>query len=79
LLTANTKDFPAAELGALGVSVRHPDDYFVDLLEAEPEAIREVLAGMSRDRHHPPMTVSDVVGALERAGLITFVAALGAS
>ena len=35
LLTANTKDFPAAELGARGVTVRHPDDYFVVLLEAE--------------------------------------------
>jgi len=33
LLTANTKDFPEAELGARGVTVRHPDDYFGDLLK----------------------------------------------
>jgi hypothetical protein len=69
LLTVNTKDFPAAELGARGVTVRHPDDYFLELFEAEPVVIHGVLAGMSRDRHHPPMTVADVVGALQRAGL----------
>lgn len=78
LLTANTKDFPAAELEALGVTVRHPDDYFVDLLAAEPDAVRDVVAGMSSDRQHPPMTVAEVVGALDRAGLVRFAAAFHA-
>ncbi len=75
LLTANTKDFPGAELEAMGVAVRHPDDYFVDLLASEPDAVRDVVAGMSNDRQHPPMTVDDVVGALKRAGLVRFAAA----
>ena len=49
LLTANTKDFPAAQLLELGVIVRHPADYFVDLLVAEPDATRAVVAfGSSR-------------------------------
>lgn len=79
LLTANTKDFPPAELDALGVTVRHPDDYFVDLLTAEPGAVRDVVAGMSSDRQHPPMTVAEVVGALGRAGLVRFAAAFEAT
>lgn len=32
LLTANVADFPAEMLEHLGVSVQHPDDYFVSLL-----------------------------------------------
>lgn len=76
LLTANTKDFPSAELAALGAIVRHPDDYFVDLLAIEPEAMRGVVAAMSSDRKHPPMSVADIVGTLERAGLIKFAAAV---
>lgn len=78
LLTANTKDFPTPELEALGVTVRHPDDYFAELLAAEPDAVRDVVAGMSSDRQHPPMTVAEVVGALDRAGLVRFAAALHA-
>ena len=79
LLTANTKDFPATELGARGVTVRHPDDYFVELFQAEPDATHELFANMSSHRRHPAMTVADVVDALERAGLVDFAAAVRAS
>ena len=77
LLTANTKDFPAAELAARGVTVRRPDDYFLDLFEAEPDAIHEVLSAMSRDRSQPPMTMADILGALEGAGRTNFASVVG--
>ena len=72
ILTSNTKDFPAMDLAALGVTVIHPDAYFHELLDAVPNEIHAVLAEMSRSRRRPPMSVLEVVGVLERAGLQAF-------
>lgn len=72
ILTANTKDFPAMHLAALGVTVVHPDAYFHELLDAVPDEIHAVLAEMSKSRRRPPTSVLEVVGALERAGLQAF-------
>lgn len=72
ILTANLKDFPATELSAFDVTVVHPDAYFLELLRAMPDEIQGVLAGMARARRRPPMSVLDIVDALERAGLHAF-------
>lgn len=74
LLTANLDDFPAKALGRRKVAVRHPDDYFADLLADEPEGLLGVLAAMAEHRHRPPTTVEDILDTLHRAGLPCFAA-----
>jgi hypothetical protein len=74
LLTANTADFPAELLGPLGVTVEHPDDYFVGLLDVAPDSLLDVLCAMADQRRRPPMTLEEVLAALRRAGLKRFAA-----
>lgn len=76
LLTMNLADFPAEGLAARGVSVTHPDTYFTSLLGIYPDDVRLVVAEMAAGRRRPPMTVSEVVDALARAGLRRFAATL---
>lgn len=74
LLTANITDFPAETLERLGVSVQHPDDYFVGLLGAAPEELLDVLRVMVGHRSRPPMTLEELLATLSRAGLKRFTA-----
>lgn len=74
LLTAVIADFPAETFARLGVSVRHPDDYFVDLLGTAPDELLGVLLAMADQRRRPPMTLEEILAALRRAGLPRFVA-----
>lgn len=74
LLTANLSDFPPAALAERGVIVRHPDDYFVELLAVERDAVADVLEEMAAARTQPRRTVRDILTALERAGLARFAA-----
>ena len=72
LLSTNLPDFPPEMLAPLGVSVQHPDDYFVGLLGAMPNELLEVLSAMANQRRRPPMTISEILAALNRAGLKRF-------
>lgn len=74
LLTANIADFPAETFDRLGVSVQHPDDYFVGLLGAAPDELLDVLRAIVGHRSRPPMTLEEILAALSRAGLKRFVA-----
>lgn len=74
LLTANIADFPAERLERLGVSVQHPDDYFVGLFVAAPHELLGVLLAMADQRRRPPMTLEGILVALRRAGLKRFAA-----
>ncbi|MGB3412038.1 MAG: hypothetical protein WBA45_12670 [Microthrixaceae bacterium] len=73
LLTANLRDFPAQPLGERGVTVLSPDEYAVSLLNEHREDLLVVVADMAAHRRRPPMDVDDVLNALARAGLTTFV------
>ena len=73
LLTAKLRDFPAQPLGERGVTVLSSDEYAVSLLNEHREDLLVVVADMAAHRRRPPMDVDDVLNALARAGLTTFV------
>lgn len=74
LLTANLADFPLVPLADRGVTVLHPDDYFVNLLQDEPVAVLGVIEDMAAHRTRPPLTAGDILQTLQRAGLPRFAA-----
>ena len=73
IITANVRDFPAAPLEALGVSVRRPDDYLVELFDNHADEIAHIVVEMAADRRRPPMTPGDVLQSLAGAGVTGFV------
>lgn len=75
IVTANTADFPAESLTEFGVRVQRPDDYLCELLDDHGDGLLDVVVEMARDRQKPPMSVGDVLDALERAGAERFAAA----
>jgi predicted nucleic acid-binding protein len=74
LVTNNVRDFPAKPLAELGVTVITPDRFFSALVATHRSRLVEIVSAMSASRRHPPMTVSDVLDALESAGVPGFVA-----
>ena len=76
LITADTKGFPAAPLRRRGVTVKRPDAYLRESLDAFPDDMIDLVREMAADKIHPPMTPDDVLAALERAGAREFARAV---
>lgn len=76
IITENVRDFPPAPLGALGVAVRRPDDYLIDLFDNHAEEIALIIMEMAADRHQPPVTPGEVLHALAGAGVTGLVGRL---
>ena len=74
IITNNVRHFPAAPLSKLGVEVRRPDDYFVELFNEYPGALADVVSEMASSRRNPTMTRDAVRAALSRSGLTQFAA-----
>ncbi|MFG6200811.1 PIN domain-containing protein [Nonomuraea sp. JJY05] len=72
LVTWNLADFPASFLSQYGLTVTEPDTYLCSLLSQSPHEVMGVLARMAAGKRRPPMTVLDIIGALERAGVPVF-------
>ncbi|MFI7418416.1 PIN domain-containing protein [Nonomuraea sp. NPDC049684] len=72
LVTWNVTDFPASFLGRHGVSVSTPDAYLRSLLNRSPREVLGVLARMAAGKRRPPMTIRDVLAALDKAGVPGF-------
>ncbi|MFC3984200.1 MULTISPECIES: PIN domain-containing protein [Streptosporangium] len=72
LVTWNLADFPEAFLARYGVAVADPDTYLCSLPNRSPREVTEVLRRMAEGKRRPPMTVLDIVDALERAGVKLF-------
>lgn len=70
LLTSNVAHFPAADVHPC--IVRRPDDYYCDVLDDDPELVEITLEQMSSHLTRPPMTVDEIIGALDRAGCPQF-------
>lgn len=69
ILTKNTKDFPSKTLTVHGVMVREPDDYLAEIFDQHPDEMVDIVRQMAADRSKPPMTATEVVDALARAGV----------
>jgi predicted nucleic acid-binding protein len=76
IVTANLDDFPAATLRSWDVEAKHPDQFVLDQIDLNRQAIYGAVQRIADSWRNPPGTVSDVLTRLERVGLVESVAAL---
>lgn len=75
IVTANIGDFPSDILEPLGLHALSPDDFLLDQLDLAPGITKRALEEQAAATRRPPLTVSDVLDALDRAGVPQFAAA----
>ena len=73
ILTDNLRGFCGAALTNSGIRVARPADFLIELAADEPTLVLLALDEMAARKTRPPMTVDDVLVALDRrADLATF-------
>lgn len=68
IVTDNVTDFPDEALEPWGLYALTSDDFLLELLHRNPAAVADSLTEMAGRRKDPPVTVIELVGALEAAG-----------
>jgi hypothetical protein len=76
IVTANLKDFPAELLAPWNIEAKSPDDFVLDQISIDDRTVFACVQAIADARNHPPESVDDVLGQLERAGLVESAAAL---
>jgi predicted nucleic acid-binding protein len=76
IVTANLSDFPPDYLGQWDVEAKSPDDFVLDLIGINDRVVYSCVQQIVDERVNPPETIDDVLGQLERSGLIESAAAL---
>lgn len=56
IITANTKDFPAAALEPLGLEAVRPDDFLLDQPDLSPPTILQIIREQAARTRRPPLT-----------------------
>lgn len=74
IVTFNLRDFPKGTLESFGVEAVHPDDFVLDLLDLAPGAVLRALTDQAAGLRNPPVSVPEVLTALEAGGLRRSVA-----
>ena len=69
IVTANLSDFPRDVLAHYRVEAKHPDDFVVDLIDAAPAVVLEVVAKQAADLRSPPRSTDEVLDLLQSVGL----------
>jgi predicted nucleic acid-binding protein len=76
IVTSNLRDFPGDQLATWDIEAKSPDDFILDQIELDDRIVWACIQQIVDSRINPPETIDDVLGALERAGLVESVAAL---
>lgn len=72
LVTFNTADFPAESYEQFALDVVHPDDFLLDQIDLHEQAVRASLAEQVDSARNPPLTLTELLAALSRAGVTRF-------
>lgn len=78
ILTFNLSDFPEEALAPWDLQAVHPDEYLLDLAEAQirvhglPQPLLGLLRGQRSKLSRPPLNPDEFLQALEKAGLQRF-------
>ena len=78
IVTNNLGDFPPDVLAGWNVEAKHPDEFVLDQIDLDRQAVYGEVQRIADSYARPPLTVSDVLRALERDGLVEAAAALRA-
>lgn len=66
IVTNDVDDIPADAVSTLSIDVQSLDSFLLNQLTLDPDAVWEVFAEIEADMHRPPMTIDDVLGALDQ-------------
>jgi len=78
IVTRNLKDFPAERLTQWNIRAKSPDSFVRDVIGISRESVWICIQQIVDSRRRRPVTIDDVLGELERAGLAGSVAVLRA-
>lgn len=78
IVTRNLKDFPSAVLEQWDMEAKSADDFILDQIDLNRDAVYGAVQRITDSRGNPPATFSDVLAMLERDGLVESAAALRA-
>ncbi|WKX01749.1 PIN domain-containing protein (plasmid) [Rhodococcus aetherivorans] len=76
IVTANLRDFPAAELALFDIQALHPDEFVMDLFTLDGARVHHAISATAAAWRNPPGTPADVCDRLAAAGLPISAAAL---
>lgn len=78
IVTWNERDFPADAVGCDRIQVQTPDDFILQIMDASPTTTRRALRTMRLRYRSPPYAATDLLRAMERAGLVDAASNLSA-
>lgn len=70
IVTNNLRDFPAAALEPWDLEAKSADDFILDQIDLNREAVLSAVQRIADSRTRPPATFAEVVVMLERDGLV---------
>lgn len=76
IVTNNLSDFPNDSLAPWSVEAKSPDDFVLDLIDFDARVVYACVQQIVDERRNPPESFDEVLGQLERAGLVESVAEL---
>jgi len=78
IVTNNLTDFPTPALQTWDIEAKSPDDFVLDQLDLSRDTVYGAMQRIADSWRQPPGTVTDVIAALERDGLVQSAATLRA-
>jgi predicted nucleic acid-binding protein len=76
VIVTSDKDFTAEDLAPWNIEAKRPDDFILDQIDINDKIVWACVQEIANSRRQHPETVADVLGQLERSGLVESVAAL---
>ena len=76
IVTDDKDDFPADRLAPWGIEARSTDHFLHATVDLNPKIVFGEVQRIADSKNKPPMTVDDILDALDRIGLVETVAAL---
>jgi predicted nucleic acid-binding protein len=76
IVTDNTRDFPAEALAPYGIEAQNADVFVHHLVDLRPGVVVRAVETMSQRTKKPPLSVDEIIAALEHAGLVQSMLAL---
>jgi hypothetical protein len=76
IVTMNLKDFPTEALQQYEMEALHPDEFILQVMELDPDAVLDAAETHRRSLKNPPKSIEEFLASLETQGLPKTVAAL---
>ena len=69
LVTFNVADFPSAATEPVGIEVKHPDDFLLDVFDLDPGEVGHICVSALRSYRQYPVTPEEFAELLARSGV----------